>query len=83
MSGRTEKTSIGAQYLVTGVEPATEKDRLNLRAASPLRGPRRNPDISQKPCNHGLFDECQRAQTDLVDLLRQSRPEISTSKEGE
>ena len=64
----TEPTEQGEQMLVAGVVPVTLRDRLTLMALRPM-APRRNPNASQKPCDHGLFDEVQRDQIDLIDFL--------------
>ena len=64
----TEPTEQGEQMLVAGVAPVTIRDRLTLMALRPM-APRRNPNASQKPCDHGLFDEVQRDQIDLIDFL--------------
>ena len=68
---RTEPTEQGEQMLVAGVEPVTMRDRLTLMALRPM-APRRNPNASQKPCDHGLFDEVRRDQIDLIDFLNAS-----------
>ena len=54
--------------LVAGVAPVTTRDRLTMMALRPM-APRRNPNASQKPCDHGLFDEVRRDQIDLIDFL--------------
>jgi hypothetical protein len=64
----TEATEQGEQMLVAGVAPVTLRDRLTLMALRPM-APRRNPNASQKPCDHGLFDEVRRDQIDLIDFL--------------
>lgn len=64
----SEPTEQGEQMLVTGVAPVTIRDRLSLMALRPMV-PRRNPYASQKPCDHGLFDEVRRDQIDLIDFL--------------
>lgn len=64
----TEATEQGEQILVAGVAPVTMRDRLTLMALRPMT-PRRNPNASQKPCDHGLFDEVRRDQIDLIDFL--------------
>jgi hypothetical protein len=56
----TEPTPQGEQMLVTGVQPITARDRLNLRWAAPLA-----PRVPQKPLNIGLFDEDARNQLSL------------------
>lgn len=60
-----EETQAGRQSLIGGVRPISLRERLALRAASPLE-----PKRPQQRCDHGLFDEASRRQTDLVDLLR-------------
>lgn len=65
---QTEPTEQGEQMLVAGVVPVTMRDRLTLMALRPM-APRRNPNASQKPCDHGLFDEVRRDQIDLIDFL--------------
>ena len=67
----TEPTEQGEQMLVAGVAPVTLRDRLSLMTLRPM-APRRNPNASQKPCDHGLFDEVQRDQIDLIDFLNAS-----------
>lgn len=67
----TERTEQGEQMLVAGVVPVTLRDRLSLMALRPM-APRRNPNASQKPCDHGLFDEVRRDQIDLIDFLNAS-----------
>jgi len=67
----TEPTEQGEQMLVAGVAPVTLSDRLTLIALRPM-APRRNPNASQKPCDHGLFDEVRRDQIDLIDFLNAS-----------
>ena len=68
LSQITEPTEQGEQMLVAGVAPVTQRDRLSLMALRPM-APRRNPNASQKPCDHGLFDEVRRDQIDLIDFL--------------
>ena len=46
-----EPTEAGDQMLVAGVAPITDRDRLTVRAATPLR-----PRKPQKPCDFGLSD---------------------------
>lgn len=67
----TEPTEQGEQMLVAGVAPVTLHDRLTLMALRPM-APRRNRNASQKPCDHGLFDEVRRDQIDLIDFLNAS-----------
>ena len=64
----TEPTEQGEQMLVAGIAPVTLRDRLTVMALRPM-APRRNPNASQKPCDHGLFDEVRRDQIDLIDFL--------------
>lgn len=61
----TEETPVGAQRVIIGVTPITQRDRLAFKAAAPLE-----PRAAQKRCDHGLFDMASRRQTDLVDKLR-------------
>ena len=68
----TEPTEQGEQMLVAGIAPVTLRDRLTLMALRPM-APRRNPNASQKPCDHGLFDEVRRDQIDLIDFLNASQ----------
>ena len=75
----TEPTEQGEQMLVAGVVPVTLRDRLTLMALRPM-APRRNPNASQKPCDHGLFDEVRRDQIDLIDFLNAS-PTINRNHE--
>ncbi len=70
----SEATDVGEQTLTPGVRPVTLRDRLSVLAAQPL-APKRNAGLPQKPCDHGLFDEVGRAQTDLCDLIAQSMKE--------
>ena len=67
---KTETTEEGEQTLVHGVRPVTLGERLAAQTRHPMRS-RRNPDARQLPCDHGLFDEVGRAQTDLLDLIDQ------------
>lgn len=71
---QTETTDVGEQTLMDGVRPITLRDRLGVMAALPMT-PRRNPAASQKPCDHGLFDEVGRAQLDLCDLIQTKETE--------
>ena len=57
-----EQTDIGLQYLIGGVKPVTQKQRLDLLASLPMTSKRAR---SQKPCDIGLFDEVARNQKDL------------------
>ncbi len=71
---QTETTDVGEQTLMDGVRPVTMRDRLGVMAALPMT-PKRNPSASQKPCDHGLFDEVGRAQLDLCDLIQTKETE--------
>lgn len=77
MTRETETTEVGEQTLMDGVRPITLRDRLRLMAASPMT-PKRNPNVPQKQCDHGLFDEVGRAQTDLCDLIAQISKETES-----
>jgi hypothetical protein len=68
MTRQFEPTEVGEQSLIDGVRPVSLGERLTARTAHPMT-PRRNPNAEQKPCDHGLFDEVGRAQTDLLDLI--------------
>jgi len=74
MTRKSELTDVGEQTLIDGILPVTLRDRLGALAALPMT-PKRNPTVSQKPCDHGLFDEVGRAQTDLCDLIAQTLKE--------
>lgn len=65
---KTEPTEAGEQMLTHGVPPVTLAERLSFMAARPSQ-PKRNPHAQQKPCDLGLFDEVQRNQIDLIDVL--------------
>ena len=54
----TETTPEGAQALVPGVTPITERERTQAQAQRPMRG-------KAAPCNHGLFDTGARNQLDM------------------
>lgn len=76
MTDTTEPTEDRKQHLIEGVRPVTQRDRLGVLAATPLtHGPTlrqslsRTPTANSRPCDHGLFDEVSRAQTDLCDLI--------------
>lgn len=69
-----DRTEAGEQRLIAGVAPVTLRQKLEVLAGS--AGSVRRGQCTQKPCDLGLFDETARAQTDLVDLLRQ-RPRPS------
>jgi len=57
----TERTAAGEQRLIPGVEPITERQRLEAQAAAPLRG--------GAAAAGGLFDEAARNQLDLLDKI--------------
>ena len=63
-----ESTEVGEQTLIDGIRPVTLGEKLTARTFHPMT-PRRNPNVGQKPCDHGLFDEVGRAQIDLLDLI--------------
>jgi len=71
----TETTPEGEQTLMHGVAPVTLRQRLDAVGARPLTaGPTARQfwgaaPKTQAPCDHGLFDEVARAQTDLIDLI--------------
>jgi hypothetical protein len=67
----TEKTPAGEQRLIPGVEPVSERQRLEAEAAKPLVGG------EAAPAEGGLFDEGARAQTDLLDRVPIERPDGS------
>jgi len=54
----TEQTPEGTQTLVPGVEPVTERQRLEKRMQAPNQG-------GTAPCNRGLFDTGARNQLDM------------------
>ena len=56
----SELTPIGAQTLVPGVKPITQRDRLDMLAAAPMQ-PRR----AQRAADHGLFDMAARNQIEM------------------
>lgn len=70
----TEITPEGEQTVAPGIAPITLADRLALRAAAPMQ-----PARPQKPCDHGLFDEVQRNQLDLIEVLRVADSAASTT----
>lgn len=76
MSNDSERTDAGEQRVIKGIKPLTLCDRLAARAARPMR-PKRNPHAEQKTCDHGLFDEVGRAQTDIVDLIKSNKEATS------
>lgn len=55
-----EQTAAGAQMLVPGVRPVSQRERLEARMTAPLLPPR-----PQHPADFGLFDEAARHQLDL------------------
>lgn len=71
----TENTPEGEQTLMGGVAPITLRTRLETVGRRPLSaGPTARQfwgaaPKPQQPCDHGLFDEVGRAQTDLCDLI--------------
>ncbi len=69
MSRDYEPTEVGAQSLIDGVRPVSLGERLTFQTTQPPR-PKRNPNVLQKPCDHGLFDRVGRAQIDLLDLIQ-------------
>jgi hypothetical protein len=79
----TETTPEGEQTLLQGVAPVTLRQRLDAVGARPLTaGPtaRQFWGAASKPqrhCDHGLFDQVGRAQTDLCDLIA-TLPPIQT-----
>ena len=50
-----ESTEVGEQSLIDGIRPVTLGEKLTARTSHPMT-PRRNPNVEQKPCDHGLFD---------------------------
>ncbi len=70
----TAETPAGAQRVIIGVTPITQRDRLAFKAAAPLEpcAARSSASPSHR-CDHGLFDMELRRQTDLVDELRRLR----------
>ncbi len=58
----TEETPEGTQTLVPGVEPITQRQRLERRQERPMRG-------GKAPCDKGLFDDEARRQLDMLDLM--------------
>ena len=68
----TETTPEGEQIVAPGVRPITLKDRLTVCAEQPM-APRRNPHLSQKPCDLGLFDMDARRQIDWIDEARKGK----------
>jgi len=84
----TETTPEGEQTLMHGIAPVTLRQRLDAVGARPLTvGPtvRQFWGAASKPqrqCDHGLFDQVGRSQTDLCDLIA-SLPPIKTPPQGE
>lgn len=76
MTRATEITEEGEQHLIDGVCPVTLRDRLTVMVRLPMT-PKRNPNVPQKSCDHGLFDEVSRAQLDLCNLIIQSIKETT------
>lgn len=62
LPAKSERTSIGDQFVIDGYQPVTTQERLEQMARLPI-GPKRAS--RQKPCDIGLFDEVSRAQMDL------------------
>ena len=60
MKPASEMTPIGEQVLIAGVQPITERDRLQSRMEVALE-----PRCRQKPLNIGLWDEDARNQLEL------------------
>ena len=56
----SELTPIGAQTLVPGVKPITQRDRLDMLAAAPMLAKK-----PQRPADSGLFDFNARSQLGL------------------
>ena len=69
MTRQTEQTEVGEQTLIIGVVPVTLREKLTARTTHPIL-PKRNPNVVQKSCDIGLFDEVGRAQIDLCDLIK-------------
>lgn len=57
-----EPTAAGQQFLIDGVAPVSNQQRLNVAAEKPLRGG------EAPPPKGGLFDDGARAQKDLLDM---------------
>ena len=55
-----EPTAIGAQTLVPGVRPITQRDRLDMLAAAPMLAKK-----PQRPADSGLFDFGARNQIEM------------------
>lgn len=60
-----ERTAAGDQILMPGVQPITQRERLQARADAPLRAQDRRSDTEIG----GLFDPLDPARTDLFDLV--------------
>ena len=75
MTDRTERTPEGEQFLVSGIAPVTDRERLELLAKRPLR-----PSRPQRPFDFGLFDDTARRQLDLMDCMT---PATTTPIEGD
>ena len=56
----SELTPIGEQTLVYGIAPITARDRLAIRANTPME-----PRKPQRPADHGLFDTNARNQIEM------------------
>jgi len=86
----TETTAVGEQTLMGGVAPVTLRARLETVGRRPLSaGPTARqfwgaPPKAQQPCDHGLFDDVGRAQTDLCDFIADlPNPQPDLTPEGE
>lgn len=64
---KTERTAEGEQTLMPGVEPITDKQRVEAQMEKPLQGGEVPPPAG------GLFDEGARAQGDLLDASQELR----------
>lgn len=60
VSRATERTDQGEQFIVDGLRPVTDRDRVEAAMAKPLQ-----PKKRQKAADDGLFDVAGRAQQDL------------------
>jgi hypothetical protein len=67
---KTERTSAGEQSLFDGIEPITERTRLDQRMAQPLGRGEKRPDDSQIG---GLFDPNDPSRFDLFDAVPVAR----------
>lgn len=63
--GATEPTAAGEQRLIEGVEPISQRQRLEAQAGKSLKG--------GDAAAGGLFDADARAQTDLLDTIAEAR----------